>query len=127
MAIERAVQQGRIAICSVVAAEVRAGARDRAERQQYDRFFALCRGRGVTVTPDEAAWHKCGRMLSRYRERYGSLDIRDHQNDVLILLSAGQLAMEEETALLTQNFTQFRTWLHLSGHRPGLSIEAATP
>src|SRR5690242_11758666 len=78
MAIELAVQQGRIAICSVVAAEIRAGARDRAERQRYDRFFALCRRRGVTVTPDEAAWHTCGRMLSRYRERYGSLNIRDH-------------------------------------------------
>jgi hypothetical protein len=63
-------------------------------------------------------------MLSRYRERYGSLDIRDHQNDVLILLTACQSAIDEETTLLTANVTHLRTWFHLSGHRPRLYIEA---
>jgi hypothetical protein len=68
-------------------------------------------------------WHGCGRLISRLRELRGALHVRDHQNDVLILLTAQQLARQEETVVLTHNDKHFSMWLDLSGHSDRLRIE----
>jgi hypothetical protein len=50
---------------------------------------------------------------------------RDHQNDVLILLSGRQLARDEETVVLTENDAHFEVWLGFLHDRARLRIEAA--
>jgi predicted nucleic acid-binding protein len=123
--IERALRAGRLALCSVVAEEVLAGARSQQERRLYDRFFGQCQRLGLVITPDYDAWRMCGRLLSRYRERFGALEPRDHQNDVLIVLTARQLARQEATTVVTENDRHFITWQRLAGDTTGLHIEAA--
>lgn len=120
--VERAMRRNQLVLCSVVAEEILAGARDTHERRGYDAFFAAFRRLGLTATPDDEAWHTCGRVLSRYQERYGAIEPRDHQNDVLIVLSALRLAREQETMLITENDTDLTTWLSLLRPRSGLRI-----
>ena len=122
--VEGALRAGRLALCSVVAAEVIAGARDRDERRLYDQFFERCRRLGLIVTPHDEAWRTCGRMLSRYRQRYGDIRARDQQNDVLIVLAARQLARDDEVAILTENDAHLLTWLALIHDRAGVRVQA---
>jgi predicted nucleic acid-binding protein len=114
----------RLVLCSVVAEEIMAGARDQAERRRYNMFFARFRRLGLIATPDDEAWQTCGRIISRYRERYGKVEPRDHQNDVLIMLAALRLAQEQETTLVTENDADFHTWLGFVHNRYHLRIEA---
>ncbi|MCA1598171.1 MAG: PIN domain-containing protein [Chloroflexi bacterium] len=123
--IERELRAGRFALCSVVAQEVLAGARDRSEIRLYDRFFTRCERLGVVVTPNDESWRACGRLLYRYRRRYGDIRTRDHQNDVLIMLTGLQLAREQETVILTENDAHFATWLGFIRDPSRLRIEAA--
>jgi len=76
------------------------------------------------VTPDDGIWDSAGRIISRYRERYGAIEPRDHLNDVLILLVALRLARQEETILITENDSDFMTWLGFVHDRARLRIEA---
>ncbi|MDQ2827543.1 MAG: hypothetical protein M3Y74_00620 [Chloroflexota bacterium] len=122
--MNRARQARRLVLCSVVAEEVMAGARDRNDRQDYESFFALSQRSGPVVTPIDSEWLSCGRMISRYQERYGKIRSRDHQNDILILLMALRLARQEETILITENDSDFTTWLGFVHDRARLRIEA---
>ncbi len=70
-------------------------------------------------------WRTCGRLLSRYRGRFGDIRTRDHQNDVLIVLTGRQLARDEETIILTENDAHFATWLGFIRDPSRLRIEAA--
>ena len=117
----------RLVLCSVVAEEVMAGAHGQAERRRYDAFFARFDRLGRIITPDNQDWRRCGRVLSRYRERFGAIEPRDHQNDVLIVLSALHLAQDQETTILTENDRHLATWLNLLPNRYGLRIEAVRP
>ena len=101
-----------------------AGARDQDERRRYDRFFDHCRRLGLVVTPNDDEWCTCGRLLSRYRARYGAIKAQDHQNDVLIVLTARRLARDDETTILTENDAHLNTWLSLAHDRSGLRIDA---
>jgi len=101
------------------------GARDRSELQLYDHFFARCAHLGVITTPTDESWRACGRLLYRYRQRYGDIRTRDHQNDVLIMLAGRQLARDEETVILTENDAHFATWLGFIRDPSRLRIEAA--
>ncbi len=122
--IDRALRAGRFVICSVVAEEVLAGARDQGERQDYDRFFGLARRSGGSATPSDEDWRRCGHLLSRYRQRFGSLASRDHQNDVLIVLTALALARTTQTVLMTENDADLNVWLTMAGNKGGLRIDA---
>lgn len=122
--IEGALRTGHLALCSIVAAEIMAGARDQEERRGYDRFFERARRLGLIVTPNDEAWRRCGRILSRYRERYGQIHVRDHQNDVLIVLTAIHLAHEVETTIITENDAHLNTWLSFVPDRSGVRVEA---
>ncbi len=122
--IERQLRLKRLILCSVVAEEIMAGARDQIERRRYNMFFAQFQTARLIVTPADGVWRTCGHILSRYRERYGAIQPRDHQNDVLIMLTAIQLAQEQETVLVTENDSDFMTWLDFVHDRARLRIEA---
>lgn len=122
--IEADIDDGRMLLSSVVCEEILAGARDGYERRRYDTFFSRFRRDGLLVTPTDDEWHTCGHLISRYGGRFGRVLARDHQNDVLILLSAPRWAQEEETTLLTENDADFRTWLRLLPRQSGLRIAA---
>lgn len=123
--IESESRAGRIALCSVVATEVLAGARSREERRLYEGFFARFQRTGLVATPSEDEWFTCGRLLARYRDRYGDIRTRDHQNDVLIVLTARRLARGDDVILWTENDAHFATWLNMVGNKSGLRIESA--
>ena len=89
----------------------------------YTQFFDKAARLGMVVTPDDKAWRACGNLLSRYKERYGSIQARDHQNDVLIALTARELARREETTIVTANDAHFATWLSLVHDRANLHIQ----
>jgi predicted nucleic acid-binding protein len=114
----------RLLLCSVVVEEITAGARDQEERRRYDAFFAEFRRQGLIITPTHEEWQTCGRLLSRYRQRFGAIEPRDHQNDVLILLTAIRASRDEETILVTENDSDFRTWLRLTNDRTSVRIAA---
>ena len=78
----------------------------------------------LIVTPADGVGRTCGHILSRYHERYGAIQPHDHQNDVLIMLTAIQLAQEQETVLVTENDSDFTTWLNFVHDRARLRIEA---
>lgn len=121
--VERQLRLKRLILCSVVAEEIMAGARDQAERRRYNMFFARFQTARLIATPTDGAWHTCGHILSRYREQYGAIQPRDHQNDVLIMLVALRLAQEQETILVTENDADFVTWLDFVHDRSRLRIE----
>jgi len=123
--LERDLRAGRLVLSSVVAEEVLAGARDQEEQKIYDDFFDRCRRSGSIATPTDEMWRTCGRLLSRYRGRFGDIRTRDHQNDVLIMLAGRQLARDEETVILTENDAHFATWLGFIRDPSRLRIEAA--
>lgn len=122
--VESALRSGRLALCSVVATEIIAGAFDQEDRQLYEGFVDRARRSGLVITPGDEEWQTCGRLLSRYRERFGDIRVRDHQNDVLVVLTARRLARETETTILTENERQFNTWLGFIRNHAGLRIEA---
>lgn len=112
----------RLLLCSVVVEEITAGARDQDERRRYDAFFSGFRRLGMITTPTHDEWHTCGRLLSQYRQRFGAIEPRDHQNDVLILLTAIRATRDEEATLVTENDADFRTWLRLTNERTAVRI-----
>lgn len=122
--IHEPVVSKRLWLSAVAILEVLAGARTQHERQRYARFFDRSQRRGQILTPTEEDWRTCGLLLSRFQRRYGAIEPRDHQNDVLILLTAIRSARDEETTLLTENDADFHMWLGLIGNRSGLSIVA---
>lgn len=122
--VDRDIRARRLVLCSVVAEEIMAGAREQQERRAYDAFFSRFDQAGRIVVPDGHDWLHCGRLLSRYRERFGAIEPRDHQNDVLIVLSGLRLAQQEPTAIVTENEADLLTWLSLLRHRHSLRIEA---
>jgi predicted nucleic acid-binding protein len=122
--LRRAVHDGRLLLSSVVAEEILAGARDQRQRREYDAFFDLFGRRGLILTPTDTDWQTCGRLLSRFRRRFGAIEPRDHQNDILILLGALGVAREQEVALMTENDAHFRMWLAFLQDAPTIQIEA---
>lgn len=101
-----------------------AGALDQVERQRYDAFFNQFGRSKLVATPNDDEWRRCGRILSRYRERFGAIRPRDHHNDVLISLTAIRLAQEQEIILITENDADFNTWLGFIHNRYHLRVEA---
>ena len=118
------IRMHRLLLSSVVEEEALVGARDGFERRRYESFFAGFRREGLLLTPLAAEWRACGHLISRYGQRFGRVLARDHQNDVLILLSALRAARDEPTTLLTENDADFQTWLRLLPRQSGLRIEA---
>jgi len=58
--VERQLRLKRLILCSVVAEEIMAGARDQTERRRYNRFFALFQTARLSATPTDGAWHTAG-------------------------------------------------------------------
>lgn len=121
--VERELSRERLVLCSVVASEILVGARDHIERRRYNAFFALFHRTSLVATPDDGTWIAAASIVSRYRERHGAIEPRDHLNDILILLTALRLSREQQTILVTENDADFKTWLAFVHDRSRLRIE----
>ena len=92
----------RLYLSSVVAAELRAGARSARDRRQLEEVLAPFVRRGRVLTPSGAAWDALGLTLSQLRAE-GALDLanmpRGFAFDVLIAFSC----REAGVVLVTRN------------------------
>ena len=94
-------------LASVVAQELRAGARTEADRRLLERnVLELYQRRGRVVTPSEDAWHRSGDVLAKLGRREG-LDVsrvsKAFGNDILLALSC----RENGLCLVTGNRRDF--------------------
>lgn len=103
--IARLANQGRFLLCSVVAMELLEGAIDQRQRRRMRQQFQRFEPRAV-ASPNHQDWTKAGELMSRYAERWGGIDGRKHQNDVLIVLTARR----HETEVLTNDIHDMRIW-----------------
>ena len=85
--IERALQTGQVYLSSVVLAELYAGTRSARDKADLDIVRQSYQTLGRLVTPTASDWARAGQAIRRYGRLYGTLDPREHMNDVLILLS----------------------------------------
>lgn len=84
--IERAVQAGRVRLSAVVLGELYAGTRSPQDKADLDVVTRAYQSLGFLVTPSVHDWVRAGQGIRRYRNLYGSVQPREHLNDILILL-----------------------------------------
>ena len=111
--VVRLLRRGTFVLCSVVAEEILAGTRGRQERAEFEAFFRRFEPSQV-VTPAHQDWLTAGRLLSGYSDRHGRVDVRHHQNDVLIVLAAATMG----AAVVTNNVSDMTTWARILGRGP---------
>jgi predicted nucleic acid-binding protein len=87
-------------LCSVVSAELRAGATSDLGRRMIGRFTLWALRVGRVVTPSAAAWERAGDVLGELRAREPALRSRVATlwNDLLIALSTRQIGATLVTA-----------------------------
>ena len=113
--IHRLLSQGRLVLCSVVAEEILAGARDATMLRRYRAFFQRIEAHGAVAAPSHEDWVKAGELVARYAWRWGALEPRQHVNDALIVMTAHRLRAE----LLTDNLRHMRLWASLLSRGEG--------
>jgi predicted nucleic acid-binding protein len=111
--VVRLLRRGTFVLCSVVAEEILAGTRGRQDRAEFEAFFMRFESSQV-VTPVHQDWRTAGRLLSQYSQRHGQVDVRHHQNDILIALAASSVG----ASILTNNVSDMSTWTRMLGRRP---------
>src|SRR5688500_7863423 len=89
--VHASVRGERMYLASLVALELYAGTRDVAEKRYLDRFAASFARRDLVVGPNHEDYVLAGMLLARRRRLTGSLDVRAHLVDVLIVLSAARI------------------------------------
>lgn len=108
--IRNLVLAGRGYLPAVVAHELWAGTRS---REDADALGLVVRGferLGMVLTPRYEDWILAGRLLEQYQRLYGAINPRDHANDVLIVLSASQVA----GTVLTVNLRHMDRWARMA-------------
>jgi predicted nucleic acid-binding protein len=114
------VQRGQAWLSAVVVAELYAGSRSAAERFEIQH---LVHGAGVAnrlLVPTQNDWIRAGTLVARRVRLFGSMRVRDHLADVLILLAAAHINGE----VLTANVRHFEAWARLA-RRAGLDVTVA--
>ena len=101
----------RTILSAVVAAELYAGTRSRAEKRGLDKLCRAHESMGHFSAPPARAWMEAGLLLRRGSERFGQLDFVAHFRDVLIALEA----LRNGSALGTENVADFTRWKSLLG------------
>ncbi len=102
----RALQRGRARLSSVVMQELYAGVRSPGDKKDLDAIDQAFFTRGYVVTPSHEDWILAGLVLWRFSQLEGSVEPRDHLNDVLIVLNASKLGAD----LVTENSKDMERW-----------------
>ena len=108
--ITRAVRAGRGYLSSVVAHELWAGTRSREDGDELSGITRAFERLGLTLTPGHEDWILAGRLLQRYARLHGAVEPRDHVLDVLIVLTASQVA----GTVLTANVRHMERWARMA-------------
>jgi len=101
----------RTILTAVVAAELYAGTRARAEKRALDRLCRAHEWLGHFSVPPARAWTESGILLRRACDRFGQMDFAGHFRDVLIAMEA----LRNGSTLVTENVADFRRWKTLLG------------
>lgn len=99
----------RTVLTSVVAAELYAGTRDRAEKRALDELCRAHHAMGHFSSPSAAVWIGAGMLVRRARKRQGNLNFAHHFRDVLIALET----VHSGATLITENVKDFSRWKSL--------------
>lgn len=86
--VDRATENGKVVLSSVVAMELYAGARSPAEKKLLDQFVVSMKKMSAYETPREDDWARGGVLIERFTRFRGHARIRDHFRDVLVILAA---------------------------------------
>ena len=105
----RALRSGRARMSSVVMQELYAGAYSSGDKRDLDGIHQMFKTRGYVVTPGPDDWVQAGLLLARYQRLRGSVEPRDHINDVLVVLDAAKLGAD----LVTENGGDMERWRKL--------------
>jgi predicted nucleic acid-binding protein len=96
----------RTILTAVVAAELYAGARHKAEKQALDELCRMHRVRGHFSSPSDGAWVETGTLLRRASDIFGELLFASHFRDLLIAIEASRA----RATLVTENVRHFARW-----------------
>jgi predicted nucleic acid-binding protein len=118
----QSMQSGQVWLSSVVLAELYAGTRSPDDRLILDRIAMTMRRIDRLLTPDDGDWIRAGRLIARRVRLQGALRPRDHQADVLILISAARL----RGVVVTANLRHFEPWCRLAV-ASGLDVAVRLP
>jgi predicted nucleic acid-binding protein len=86
--VDRATEDGRVVLSSVVAMELYAGARSVAEKRLLDRFVESMKMLSAYEVPRENDWARGGILVERFTRFRGHARVRDHFRDILVVLAA---------------------------------------
>lgn len=96
----------RTILTAVVAAELYAGANNKAEKQALDELCKMHRERGNFSSPSDRAWVQTGILLRRASDVFGELLFASHFRDLLIAVEASRA----RATLVTENVRDFVRW-----------------
>jgi predicted nucleic acid-binding protein len=104
--------------------ELYAGTRSRRDKQDLDSIVQALTSIGRVISPEPDDFYTAGQVVATYTRRYGQVTLRDHANDILIVLGAWRTGAE----LVTVNRQDMERWqrrLRRSGKRVTLRIVQA--
>ncbi len=107
--VATAFESRRFLLSTVVAMELYAGTRSRGDKQDLDRMVQALTGIGRVVSPEPEDFYTAGQLVATYSRRYGQLALRDHVNDILIVLGTWRARAE----LFTVNHQDMERWQRL--------------
>jgi predicted nucleic acid-binding protein len=107
--IERAMHGGRVRLSAVVLGELYAGTRSARDKADLDVITRVYQSLGFLSCPSLQDWVRAGQAIRRYRELHGSVQPRDHLNDILILPSGAAA----DAVVVTENAKPFARWATL--------------
>lgn len=111
-------------LSTVVGMELYAGTRSRRDKQDLDSIVQALTSIGRVISPEPDDFYTAGQVVATYTRRYGQVTLRDHANDILIVLGAWRTGAE----LVTVNRQDMERWqrrLRRSGKRVTLRIVQA--
>ncbi|OGP77261.1 MAG: hypothetical protein A2Z13_07785 [Deltaproteobacteria bacterium RBG_16_64_85] len=86
--VDRAIENGRVVLSSVVAMELYAGSRSAAEKRLLNQFVASMKRISAYETPKEDDWARGGILVERFTRFRGHVQLRYYFRDILVVLAA---------------------------------------
>ena len=97
--------------------ELYSGVRSKEDKKRVDIIFKESRRIGQLINPEIEDWSKAGLFVSQYIRLYGSIEPKDHMNDVMIAL----VASKHGHTVVTENKKHFENWKRIFG-RSGIRL-----